>query len=248
MNKILILTGCSRGLGLELKDKYLSEGYKVIGIDVIKAKNSSNFTFIERNLIDISKDKRMMRELVKVIRKEIPSQCTKIVLINNAALQVIKPIEKITFKELENSFLVNVFAPIFLIQSLIEDLKSKNGQIINILSIHTKLTKKHFSSYSSSKSAMESITKSLSLELAKKNIRVIGISPAALETSMLMKGFNKNPEKLSKLKSYHPVNEIGQIKKLSNFIHSISENEDMFLSGTIFDYSGAIQHVLHDPL
>ena len=125
MNKILILTGCSRGLGLELKDKYLSEGYKVIGIDAIKAKNSPNFTFIERNLIDISKDKKMLKELIKFIRKEIPSQCKKIVLINNAALQVIKPIDKITFKELEvqqgrdEQFMCIMFVTWFFITGLV---------------------------------------------------------------------------------------------------------------------------------
>lgn len=248
MNKVLILTGCSRGLGSEIKEKYLRTGYKVIGIDNHDTPSSHDFVFINVDLNKVCKETQSLKSLVKKIRLELPSSCEKLILINNAAIQTVKEFEEISLSDLEQSFSVNVFAPFILIQALITELEKMKGQVINILSVHTKLTKKFFTCYSSSKAALESITKSLSIELAEKKIRVIGISPAAIETDMLKAGFEGDQKKLKELKSYHPVGQIGQPDDLSNFIFSISENEDIFLSGTIFDYTGAIQHVLHDPI
>ena len=248
MNKVLILTGCSRGLGSEIKEKYLRKGYKVIGIDNRETPPSLDFVFIKEDLNKVCQEAQSLKSLVKKIRLGLPSSCEKLILINNAAIQIVKEFEEITLNDLEQSFSVNVFAPLILTQALITELETMKGQVINILSIHTKLTKKFFTCYSSSKSALESITRSLSIELAEKKIRVIGISPAAIETDMLKSGFEGDQKKLEELKLHHPVGQIGQPDDLSNFIFSISENEDIFLSGTIFDYTGGIQHVLHDPI
>ena len=160
-------------------------------------------------------------------------------VINNAAMQIVKPFFNISDDEIDNMFNVNLLNPIKMLRKLNY---SDNSNIINIGSIHSSQTKKGFTIYSITKGGLESLTKSLSVELAP-NIRVNMIKPAAINTKMLKSGLTK--EGYDKLSSYHPVNKIGDPRNISNLIISIINNP--FLNGSIIELDGGISNVLNDP-
>ena len=81
---------------------------------------------------------------------------------------------------------VNLVAPFFLTQGLIDILIASNGHVINMSSIHAKLTKTNFTCYATSKAALEALTRSLALELSAKGVSVNAIAPAAIATQMLL--------------------------------------------------------------
>ncbi len=142
---------------------------------------------------------------------------------------------------------VNTVAPFFFVQGFLEELTKTHGHVINISSIHSRLTKADFTCYAASKAALETLTKSLALELSIKGISVNAIAPAAIATKMLKDGFAATPEKLKELESYHPTGRIGSPEELASFVKSISEQKGNFLAGSIIDFSGGISSKLHDP-
>ena len=160
-------------------------------------------------------------------------------VINNAAIQIVKPFFDLSDDDIDNITNVNLLNPIKMLKKLNY---SNNSNIINIGSIHSSQTKKGFTIYSTTKGGLESLTKALSVELSP-NIRVNMIKPAAINTKMLKNGLSK--EGYDKLSSYHPVNKIGDPNNISNLIISIISNP--FLNGSIIELDGGISNVLNDP-
>ena len=131
-----------------------------------------------------------------------------------------------------------------LIAHFSKDLEITNGSVINISSIHAKLTKPGFSLYSSSKAALSMLTKSLAIDFGDK-FRVNCIEPAAIDTKMLRERFNKN--NLNELAGYHPQNRIANPIEVAELALKISMSDIEFLHGSCIDMSGAISSRLHDP-
>ena len=147
----------------------------------------------------------------------------------------------------DKTLTVNAVAPFFLLQGFLEQLIKTHGHVINISSIHSRLTKANFSCYATSKAAVEALTRSLALELSAKGVSVNAIAPAAIATQMLKDGFAESPEKLKELESYHPAGMIGSPEELAAFVKSVTEQKGGFLTGSVLEFNGGIAGRLHDP-
>ena len=248
MSKTVVISGSSGGIGKALVQSYLKDNYFVLGLDKNpSSKQTETFKEIELNLFNFAKDEKYRKDFFKISKTFITKKLKKFILINNAAEQLLGSVTELSWEEWEKSFAVNTVSPFFLAQGFITQLTQTKGHIINLSSIHTKLTKPKFTCYASSKSALESLTRSLSLELAPKGISVNAISPAAINTKMLKKSFKNNPEKIKVLKKYHPSNSIGSPSDLAEFIKLITDSKKGFLTGSVIEYSGGIASKLSDP-
>lgn len=249
MKILVIITGSNGGIGKELKLQYFNDKkYLVMGVD-LESKNSleNEHYFLK---LDFSKKFTISRQakiLNKIKHIKNKNNLKKIILINNAAVQIIKPIQNVELNDIEESISVNLTYPMMLSKLLLRVTSPKDLKIFNVSSIHSKLTKSGFSLYALSKSALDSLTKSLNIEFAHRGLIVNSISPAAIETSMLKKGFSGKNDKLLKLKKFHPTKSIGSAKDLAIFIKTITQLEQVFLSGAKFEYDGGISNLLHDP-
>lgn len=245
----VIVTGASGGLGKAIVDEFLSCGDEVIGIDVKESNLHGYKNFHEMNfcLLDFINDPCLRTWFADRVQ-ELSADCSKLILINNAALQIVKPLLEANADEINNSLNINAVAPLYLVKTIHSILAMKSGHVINLTSVHTELSKKNFGIYSTSKALLRALTKALALDLADSGIKVNSISPAALDTEMLREGFDYNLEKLSELESYHPVKKIGDPKKLASLISSICKLNDVFLSGSEIKYDGCISFKLHDPV
>lgn len=249
MTKLAVITGSSGGIGLALVKTYLADGYFVLGLDRDPSKSivSKAYAEIKVNLLTFSKDASYRNSVLGKIRVGLPHKVNKFVLINNAAEQILKSVAEIRWQDWENSLAVNTVAPFFLIQGLTEELIASSGHVINISSIHAKLTKTKFTCYSASKSALEAVTRSLALELSPLGVSVNAIAPAAISTEMLKASFNDKPEKLLELKRYHPAGYIGTPEQIALFTKSITDQKGGFLTGSVLEFNGGIAGQLHDP-
>jgi len=249
MSKVTVITGSSGGIGRALVKTYLDDGYFVIGLDRKTSESpvSDAYIQIDVSLLIFSKDEPYRDSILKKIRERLPHEVTNFVLINNAAEQILKSVAEIQWQDWENSLAVNTVAPFFLVQGLIEELTVSRGHVINISSIHSKLTKTNFTCYGASKSALEAVTRSLALELSPLGISVNAIAPAAISTEMLLASFNDKPEKLLELESCHPSKSIGKPSDVAHFIKSITDHRSGFLTGSVLEFNGGISGRLHDP-
>ena len=248
MSKFAVITGSSGGIGSALVYAFLSDNYSVIGIDSTNSgRNPEGFVEINTDLYEFTKNENYREQILNQIKNYLPERLDDFVLINNAAVQILNPVSKLNLSDWDKTLTVNTMAPFFLVQGFLEQLTKTHGHVINISSIHSRLTKANFSCYATSKAALEALTRSLALELSVNGISVNAIAPAAIATQMLKDGFAEAPEKLKELESYHPAGMIGSPEQLGVFVKSITEQRGGFLTGSVLEFNGGIAGKLHDP-
>ena len=241
MSKLAIVTGISGGVGKAIGELLIEKGFDVFGIDI---KKSEIGYFYKMDLNEFVKSKSLQQELFKKV-KEIFSAPVELI-INNAAFQYVSTSHPIEYEVLLKTFNVNIFSSYYLTTLFKDDLTKTKGSVINVSSIHAKLTKKGFLAYSTSKAALSALTRALSLEFGDK-FRINCIEPAAIDTEMLREGFNFDENKIEELKNYHPTKSIASTKEIAKLIYCIHTCEIPFLQGSCIDVSGAISNLLHDP-
>lgn len=247
INKFVIITGTNGGIGSALVKVYKNAGYKVIGIDKIKSKSNTLVDyFIKIDLVSIlfnlEKSNLFISDLNKII-----SRGRLDTLVNNAAIQILNPINKLSVSDFTLSLNTNTTIPFYLVKNLYGLLKkSKNASVVNISSIHSKLTKPNFIAYATSKSALTGLTKAMAIELGN-DIRVNSISPAAISTNMLKEGFVGKTELFKQLNKMHPVGRIGEASEVAELSLFLSSDKAKFINGANFEIDGGISSRLYDP-
>lgn len=243
--KWILITGASGGIGSELVRLFMDTEWGVIASDKKRINEfRTSKEFIKLDLEDIIHDQKSLNEFKNNV-SEVTSGSNISAVVNNAALQIVKPFDQLSIDDWQSSIKVNLLAPIILSKLFLKDLVQTNGSIINITSIHNELTKKNFSAYATTKTALAGLTRSLSIELAPA-VRVNGIEPAAIDTEMLNSGFEGRDFKKEDLCKFHPTNSIGTPKDIFNAVQFLLNPENSFLNGSIIKVSGGIHNRLYD--
>ena len=191
-DKIIILTGGSRGIGHATSKKFWDDGWTVITFSRSEVapqcpwSNNKQLHFQVDLENQISLDKALID-----LKKFLNGRPVK-ALINNAAISPKKPDNtRLGFTDTDLSlwrqvFNVNFFAPIKISQSIIKNLKLAKGVIINVTSIASDNVHQFAGpAYATSKAALKSLTREMASDLANEGIRVNAIAPGEIETSMV---------------------------------------------------------------
>lgn len=244
----VILTGSSGGIGAHVTAKLIDAGWHVIGLDLESPDVAlpADFDFIAYDLADLATGEEAGKALLAELQKR-PAFVAAKGLVNNAATQIIAPAHELPVSDFTRTLDVNLVAA-FQMSRLCFDVLSKNaGSIVNVSSIHARLSKKTFAAYAVSKAALSALTRSLALEWGDR-VRVNGIEPAAIETDMLRAGFGDEwQEKRAALAGLHPSGDIGQADDVFQIVALLLQGETRFLNGSIIQLDGGIAGVLHDP-
>ena len=222
MNKNILITGASKGIGKEIakglflagynlfltsrNEKLLKQVAKEVKADYIVCDLSNRFDreqlagFIEKNEIDI--------------------------LINNAGEYIYSGIENMTQEEIVKVFDVNLIAPSYLCSAAIKNMKSKKwGRIITIGSISGVIGEAYASVYSASKAGLTGLGKALALELAEINITLNTINPGWVETELGLKSIEQSEFSLKEIIKTIPQKRFVQPKEIEKLIeYLISDN------------------------
>ena len=166
-------------------------------------------------------------------------------LINNAALQITGNAHELRPDDLARSFAVNVMACFALSKLCYPNLRANLGCIINVSSVHSKLSKPGFLAYSTSKAALSAMTRNLAIEWGGK-VRVNGIEPGAVETEMLLDGFDGDETVMERLKEIQPSCQISKPSEIAEIIMTLIENPNMNFTGNLLSIDGGISSVLKD--
>jgi len=244
--KIALITGAAGEIGCALATEFKKAKYFVIATDIHEKSNNLECDFyIKADLNKIVEDKLYANTFFKNIKKSIGKKHLSI-LINNAAIQILGGVNNLSRRDWQETLNVNLIAPFLISQELFKKLQESNGSILNISSIHAKLTKKNFLAYSTSKAALSAMSRAMAIDLGGR-VRVNVIEPAAIQTRMLNKSFGNKSNYKNDLKTFHPSRSIADPEELAKFIVNLSLNDQAFLTGSCIEFSGGISSVLHDP-
>ena len=182
-NKIIIISGGASGIGSSIVEKFCEQGCQVSFLDIdkikankliqkIKKKNLKVPKFYYCNVLDI-------KQLQKILKKIGGAD----VLVNNAGNDDRHSIKQVSEKYLDNRLNHNL-RHYFLASQTVKNfmIKNKNGSIINLSSVSWIRAANTFSVYSTAKSAIIGLTRSLASEFGKYNIRVNAILPGSIVT------------------------------------------------------------------
>ena len=184
INKCVLVTASSKGLGKAIAEVFSKNGYDIIlhGRDVKKVNKTEKE--IKKNGVNVYKvigdlkDKKTLKSLFNISKDKIS------VLVNNAAIPCYGlPISEMNDNQIMNSLDTNLISPIFLIQKIYPLLKKQGyGSIININSIVGKEPKKFRSIHSATKWGLKGFSKSLRIEAEEDGIKVINVYPTRIKT------------------------------------------------------------------
>jgi NAD(P)-dependent dehydrogenase (short-subunit alcohol dehydrogenase family) len=161
------------------------------------------------------------------------------VAVNNAGTEgQVGPITEQTAESYAATFDTNVLGVILSMKHEVRVMQGQgSGSIINISSTYGHEAAAGASIYVGSKHAVEGITKSVALEMAKSGIRVNAVAPGPTDTGMLTR-FTGTPENKAALVAGVPMGRLGLSEELANAIVFIASDEASFITGHIFNVDG----------
>ncbi len=238
MSRVVIISGISKGLGFNIAKKLLFSGWKVAGfsrkksdrIKELEKKFSNNLLFCKLDIKNFKKIDGFLKKAKKL---------GKIYgLINNAGSTNENLLARQNEKDIKNLIETNLIGPIILTKKTIKFLMINNsGRIINISSIVAKSGYKGTVAYSSAKSGMEGVTKSLARELGKRNITVNSVAPGYMKTDLTKK---MDPKKLKQIIRRTPLGRSGNISDVVGIVEFLLKKEASFISGQSIVVDGGL--------
>ena len=184
--KIAVITGGARGIGRAIAEGYAREGAQVCLADLDRAEAHKAAVAIGQGAFAIELDVTQQASIDAMVA-EVEQQAGDIdILVNNAAIFDLGPIEEITEKSYDRIFAVNVNGLLFTLQAVARHMiaAKRRGKIINMASQAGRRGEPLVGVYCASKAAVISLTQSAGLGLIKHGINVNGISPGVVDTPM----------------------------------------------------------------
>ena len=236
MSKIVLVTGASRGIGLEAAKHFSKEGYKVIG--------TSRGDF---NLGDLIGDESAMsaqldlmsKESIKNLFADLKSEdLLPSVLVNNAGITKDQLFLRMKDEDWDDVIETNLNGLFRVTKAFIKPMvKNKFGRVINISSVAGLMGNSGQVNYSSSKSAMVGFSRSLAKELGSRNITSNVVAPGFIETDMTT--FLNDDEKVEVSKNI-PMKRFGTVQDVAKCIVFLASDEANYITGQTISVDGGL--------
>lgn len=184
--KSILITGASRGLGLEIARLMAEEGAQltIVGRNAATLdKARAELENLGARVLPIPCDVRKREEVQSAVDSSIQQYGRLDVLINNAGTIQVGPFEKMTLDDYENAMATHAWGPLYAILAAVPRMQRQGGgRIVNVSSIGGKLGVPHLLPYVMSKFALAGLSEGLATELADERIRVTTVYPGLMRT------------------------------------------------------------------
>jgi len=234
-DRTAVITGASKGLGKAMAQALAAEGARVALVsrdrekltavaDEITAAGGRATVFAA----DVTKEEEVRR-----LEAEVLAVYPKVnILINNAGINVRKPVVDFTLEEWHRVMDTNVTAAFLMCRSFVPAMVGQGyGRILNMTSIMSHVSIPGRIAYSTSKTALLGMTRCLALELAPEAITVNGISPGPFGTEM-NKPLMENPETNAQFMANIPLGRWGKVEEVGALALYLCSEEAGFVTGT----------------
>ena len=238
--KVALITGGDSGIGRAVAIAYAKEGADVAIVYLDEHKDAEEtrrqVEQEDRRCLTIAGDvgdEGFCRQAVEQTVRELGRLD---ILVNNAAEQhPQESIEKISAEQLERTFRTNIFSMFFLVKAALPHLK-EGSTIINTTSVTAYKGSPQLLDYSSTKGAIVAFTRSLSMALIEKGIRVNGVAPGPIWTPLIPSTFP--PDKVASFGADVPMKRAGEPAELAPTYVFLASDDSSYMSGQILHLNG----------
>jgi len=233
MKRVVLITGVSGGIGNASAKAFTNAGWQVVGVGRRNTPNLSNVHhFIKA---DISVPNDIENIFSEITEEEGILDC----LVNNAAVQICKPLLEMTTEEWDLVISTNLRSVFLSVRHAYPLLSKQKGAIVNVSSVHAIATSRNIAAYAASKGAILALTRAMALEFGPDGVRVNAILPGAIDTDMLRDGLkrghvagDKEEDLIRSLCAKHIMGRVGQPDEIARSILFLADNEQSsFMTG-----------------
>lgn len=233
--KTAVITGGSRGLGKAMALALAAEGVNV----VLAARDEEAMAAVAAEIVALGAQALCVKTdvtdetAIDALKAQTLARFGTVdILINNAGINIRKPVHEFTLEEWRRVSDTNVTSVFLTCRAFVPVMKGKGyGRIVNMTSIMAHISLPGRTAYSTSKAALLGFTKALALELATDGVTVVGISPGPFATEMNLPLIN-NPEANAKFLASIPVGRWGNVDEIGKLVRYICSEDAGFITGT----------------
>ena len=244
-NKVMIVSGGASGLGLAAGIKFAKNGFNIVLLDIDEEKGRKAEELIKKSgqdavfcKCDIS-DKGQVQRAAEITKQRFGRAD---VLINNAGLEVRGSILQCTEDDWDRLYNINLKGIYYMSNAIVPlMIEHGAGAIVNTGSILGYRTVGERAAYSSSKGAIDTLTRSMAFDLAGNNIRVNCVVPGAIDTPLIRGSINDSPnpaETEAFLSSKSVLNRMGTPEEVANVMYFLASDEASFVTGAAYFVDG----------
>jgi NAD(P)-dependent dehydrogenase (short-subunit alcohol dehydrogenase family) len=232
MSNVVLITGVSGGIGSATARTFDQAGWRVIGVDRCRLdSHSSVHHFIPADLSDAVASRQTFAEVAN-------DEGRIDALVNNAAVQVCKPLVETTPDEWDAVMASNVRSIYLSVRQAYPLMRGRGGAIVNVSSVHAIATSANIAAYAASKGAVLALTRALAIELAPDHIRVNALLPGAVDTPMLHAGLNRRRDTsgdvgalTEQLAMRHLMGRVGKPEEIAHAVLFLADERSSFMTG-----------------
>ena len=232
MSRVIIITGTRKGIGRYLAEQYLQEG------DVVYGCSRRNCDIVHPNYHHTRLDVSDETGVVAFVRNVYKNHKRIDVLINNAGCASMNHFLLTPYDTAKKVFNTNFFGTFLMCREVAKFMvKAKNGRIVNYSTVAVALNLHGELVYSSSKAAIEQLTRVLADEIGESGITVNTVGPTPIDTDLIK---NVPEDKLQDLLSHQCIKRFGQFGDVKNVIDFFLKPESSFITEQTIYLGGVI--------
>ena len=210
MKRTVLITGGARGLGAAMAKRFEQHGYvvwKPTRAELDLAQPDSVETFLARE-----------------------SSRSVDILINNAGINILNPIEAIDAQTWQTMLQVNLTSVLRLTQAFLPGMKERQwGRILNVSSILSLVARDKRAAYSMTKAALNAFTRALAVEYGPSGILANTLCPGYVDSALTQQ--NNTPEQLATITKTIPVRRLGQAGEIAHVAYFLCSAENSYMTG-----------------
>jgi NAD(P)-dependent dehydrogenase (short-subunit alcohol dehydrogenase family) len=237
-NKVAFITGAGRGIGRAIAHKMAHEGALVALAEIdLESAQSAAEELLKQDCqaLAIQTDITRETEVQAAVSQAIERFGRVDILVNNAGKNFYYDATAMSEADWDNAMNVDVKGAWLCCKHVLPSMKTaKAGSIINIASVHARITAPGYFPYAAAKSALVGLTRNLALDYAPYNIRVNAICPGWVRTALVQGWFDQQPDPKAaedRVLSFQPLQRIGTPEEIANFVAFIGSDEASFITG-----------------
>jgi 3-oxoacyl-[acyl-carrier protein] reductase len=223
--RVAVITGASRGIGSSIAKKMSDLGYYVIGTSTTAGEVDQNGHVAQWLQVDFSNQISLTQFL-----KDLDNLDQIDALINNSGINIIKPLDEVSIDDYLRIEQINLRAPFFISGIIAKKMgEAGKGKIVNIASIWSVVSKKNRTLYSTMKSGLHGLTRSMAVEFAEKGVLINSVSPGFVNTDLTKESLSKADADF--LKDQIPLNRFAETYEIAELVAFLAGDSNSYITG-----------------